>query len=76
MIRFGLLGGRWGPAPWQFFVALGGSSLVAAALFVVLYRDWGTERWLGGTEVVILLAVAITLLALGLRRRRRAVRRV
>lgn len=71
MIRYLLLGGRWGPAPWQFWIALGASCGAAAGLFLALYPWRSGEPWLGGIESGILAVAAVALLAVGLVRRRR-----
>jgi len=71
MIRFLLLGGRWGPVPWQVFVVLGFSCLGAAGLFWALYPRWTSDPVLGGIEEGILGAASVVLVAIGARRRQK-----
>jgi hypothetical protein len=71
MIRFLLLGGRWGPVPWQFLLALGLACLAAAGLFWALYGQRSTDPFLGAAEVAILGVTAVVLLTIGIRRRGR-----
>jgi hypothetical protein len=75
MIRFLLLGGRWGPVPWTFFVALGGACLFATVLFALLDPTWSTYPTVGWLEVSLLAVISATLLAVGLHRRARELRR-
>jgi hypothetical protein len=71
MIRFLLLGGRFGPVPWTILTALGGSFLGAAALFALLYPLWSTYFPVGLIVVGGLVTVGLALLAVGAHRRRR-----
>ena len=75
MIRFLLLGGRWGPVPWRFFVALGGACLLAAVLFALLNPTWAIYPVVGETETAVLVVIAATLLVVGLYRRAQDLRR-
>jgi hypothetical protein len=74
MIRFLLLGGRWGPVPWNVFVALGASCLMAMVLVVLLYPLWSTLPLLGAIETTMLSAAGAGLLGVGAHRRAREVR--
>jgi hypothetical protein len=71
MIRYLLLGGRWGPLPWQFLAALGVCCLGAAGLFYLMFGRWSNDRLLGGVDLAILLTTAAVLLAVGAHRRGR-----
>jgi hypothetical protein len=72
MIRFGLLGGRWGPIPWELFVTLGGSCLGAAALFVWLESPWLPGSWYRLVGWVPLTVAGLALVAVGAGRRSRS----
>lgn len=72
MLRFGLLGGVRPTAPWQVFVSLGGGALAAGALFTVLFPFWGEYAIVGLAEFGALAITGVVLVAVGLRRRRRA----
>lgn len=69
MIRYLLLGGRWGPVPWNVLVALGVACLAAAALFVLLVPSWSTYLLPGLIEAGGLGGAGVVLLAIGARRR-------
>ncbi len=75
MLRFGLLGGRWGPFPWELFVTLGSSCVTAAVLLVALVPAGSLGPWVEGAEVLALAGSGIALLLAGLARRSRAGRR-
>jgi hypothetical protein len=70
MIRWGLLGGRWGPVPAEAFLALGGACLAAAVLLVVVSAG-APLAFVGWIEGGILGAAGATVLAVGLHRRRK-----
>lgn len=69
MIRFGLLGGKWGPAPAAAFLALGGACLGASVL-TIAYTFGSGVAVVGWIEATILAVAGATLLAIGLRRSR------
>jgi hypothetical protein len=71
MIRFGLLGGRWGPFPWELFVTLGGSCLGGALLFVAITALWTPGRGLVLVEPLPLVVAGLVLLPVGFARRSR-----
>ena len=73
MIRFGVLGGRLGPAPWQVLVAVGLASFGAAALLYVLGSSV-LYPWLLGVEEAVLLLAGAVLTSVGWVRRRRGSR--
>jgi len=69
MIRYLLLGGRWGPVPGTFLLALGAACLGAAALFGVLYNRWSSDPLVGFVELAVLVLAGAVLLGVGLRRK-------
>ena len=71
MIRFLLLGGRFGPVPWNILVVLGGVFLLAAGLFVLLDPSWFTYPLVGFLETGAFAAAGVALVAVGAYRRRR-----
>ena len=71
MIRFGILGGRLGPVPWQLLCAVGLSVLGAAGLLYVV--GYGVvDRSLLTLEEGGLLLTGTVLTSFGWARRRRA----
>jgi hypothetical protein len=69
MIRFLLLGGRWGPVPAPAFLALAGACL-GAALLSFLYTLGSAFETVGRIEAGIFAIAGVTLLSVGLHRRR------
>lgn len=71
MIRWGVLGGRWGPVPWPIFLVLGAAFLGSAGLLAVL--TWGSP-WFGLrlVEASGALVAGTVLLAVGFHRRARS----
>jgi len=69
MIRFGLLGGKWGPAPAEAFLALGGALLGASGLLFA-YTFGSGPAVVGWIEAAVFALAGAPLLAIGLRRRR------
>jgi len=75
MLRYGLLGGSRPNLPWEFFISMGGALVAAGLLFTVLYPLWSTYAWVGLLEMGVFLIAGCVLLAAGLVRRRRGLRK-
>jgi len=75
MLRWGLLGGTWPPAPWELFITLGGALLGTSVLFVFLYPLWSTLPLPGILETGGFLTAAAVLLTVGLVRRARSMKK-
>ncbi len=70
MLRFFLLGGRWGPVPAALFVVIGVAAFGAAG--IVLAATLGTPLApVGSAEALVFVLVGSVLAVLGLVRRRR-----
>ena len=75
MLRFGLLGGSRPRAPWELYVTVGGACLLAGILFAALFGSWRSLFVLGLAEDAGFGVAGLTLVAVGLRRRKQSVRR-
>lgn len=69
MIRWGLLGGKWGPVPAEALLAIGGACLAAAVLLLAA-SSGSPLAIVGWVEAAILGAAGTTLVAVGVHRRR------
>ncbi len=68
MLRFFLLGGRWGPVPAVLLVVLGAAALGAAGIVLVVTAG-GPFSWVGTIEAVVFALIGAALLSVGLVRR-------